>query len=101
MLVRLARDCRSFLAVPTAGAQAAQAVKRQIAARNDRFLAMLERSIFGHARSPCRWLLGNAGCELGDIRALVKTDTIEGALQRLSEAGVYVTFDEMNASADA
>jgi hypothetical protein len=52
MLGRLARDVPSLVAAPTTGAQAAQAVKRQIAARNDRFLAMLERSIFGHAQSP-------------------------------------------------
>jgi hypothetical protein len=94
MLLRLARDLRSFVAAPITGAQAAEAVKQQLATRNERFLAMLERSVFGHPRSPYRWLLRAAGCELDDIRALVKAETIEDTLQRLSEAGVYVTFDE-------
>jgi hypothetical protein len=94
MLVRLARDFRSFVAAPVSRAQAAETVKKQIGARNERFVAMLERSVFGHPRSPYRWLLKSAGCELEDIRGLVETETIEGALERLSEAGVYVTFDE-------
>ena len=95
MLLRLAWDLRSFVAAPITGAQAAETVKQQLESRNERFLAMLERSVFRHPRSPYHWLLRAAGCELDDIRALVKAETIEGALQHLSEAGVYVTFDEL------
>ena len=94
MLLRLARDFRSFVASPVTGAQAAETVKRELQTRNERFLQMLEGSVFAHPRSPYRWLLRAAGCEFGDVRALVKAEGLEGALQRLCEAGVYVTLDE-------
>ena len=32
--------------------------------------------------------------ELGDLRALVKREGLEGALRRLREQGVYVRFEE-------
>ena len=99
MVLRLARDFRSFVASPLTGAQAADAVRRELAARNERFLGMLEGSIFGHPRSPYRWLLKAAGCEPGDARALVKAEGLEGALRRLCETGVYVTFDEFKGRA--
>jgi hypothetical protein len=68
MVLRLTRDLRSFLASSITGAEAAETVRRELPARDERFLAMVEASIFGHPRSPYRWLLGIAGCTLGDIR---------------------------------
>jgi hypothetical protein len=39
-------------------------------------------------------LLKLAGCELGDIRTMVRARGVEGTLQALREAGVYITFEE-------
>jgi hypothetical protein len=100
MVLRLTRDLRSFLASPITGAQAVDSVRRQLKARSERFVEMVETSILGHPRSPYRWLLRVAGCELGDIRALVKAEGLDGALQRLCEAGVYVAFDEFKGRED-
>jgi hypothetical protein len=39
-------------------------------------------------------LLKLAGCELSDLRALVKDKGLEGALLELRAAGVYATYEE-------
>jgi hypothetical protein len=43
---------------------------------------------------PYAALLRSAGCELGDIERLVRTEGVEGALHALYRAGVYLTLDE-------
>ena len=58
------------------------------------FLDFLERAVADNAASPYHGLLAQAGCEFGDIRRLVEREGIEGALQRLYAAGVYLTVDE-------
>jgi hypothetical protein len=55
---------------------------------------MLERMVYGYVKSPYRALLRAAGCELGDVKALVAGEGVEGALERLAGAGVYITLDE-------
>src|SRR5262245_40812613 len=100
MVLRLARDFRSFVATPLTGAQAADAARRELRTRDERFLDLLDESIFKHPRSPYRWLMNTAGCEPGDARALVNAEGLQGALQRLSKAGVYVTFDEFKGRVD-
>lgn len=62
--------------------------------REENFLRMVERSIYGYPRSPYLPLLRMAGCELGDLRTLVRQRGLEGALRELREAGVYVDFEE-------
>ncbi len=63
-------------------------------ARETNFLIMVERGIFGYPRSPYRPLLKVAGCELGDLQAMVRTKGLETILRVLCEAGVYVSFEE-------
>lgn len=69
-------------------------VRRRLDEREDRFVAMAERSIYSHSPSPYLALLKLADCELGDLRQLVKQRGLEGALRSLREAGVYITFEE-------
>lgn len=69
-------------------------VRERMAAREENFLQVVERSIFGDPRSPYLKLLKHAGCELGDLRVLVKQKGVEGTLRELREEGVYVTFEE-------
>jgi hypothetical protein len=86
------RFCRTIETVPSAlGKVRARLTDADRAAR---LLAVFERAIFPNPRSPYRRLLGAAGCELGDVRDLVAADGVEGALERLRAAGVYVKFDE-------
>jgi hypothetical protein len=69
-------------------------IQRRMGQRADRLLLLVERSIFGRPGSPYWALMKMAGCEMGDVRALVRQEGVEGALRALREAGVYVTFEE-------
>jgi hypothetical protein len=62
---------------------------------------LVERAAYRRPDSPYARLLRHAGCELGDLRALVARDGVEGALVRLAERGVYVTFDELKGRSPA
>ena len=94
MLGRLIRDLPDFLHHPISPRQGAEIVARRLRARPDTFLALADRVIYRHRRSPYGRLLQVAGCELGDLRALVTAEGLEGALGVLANRGVYVDFDE-------
>jgi len=87
-------DLREFLRAPLTLERAQQIVRERMAQREQNFLDALERTIYPYPHSPYRALLEWAGCELGDARALVKQNGLEGALRVLREGGVYVTFEE-------
>jgi hypothetical protein len=82
-------------------AEAESIIRRGMADRGARFVGMIERSILCNERSPYRRLLAAAGCEAGDIRHMVTSDGVEGALERLRRAGVYVSYDEFKGRAAA
>jgi hypothetical protein len=86
----LRRFLRHRPALPTAQA----IVRGRMAHRTHNFLGLVERSVYGVPCSPYLALLKHAGCELSDLRALVKNHGIEGALLELRKAGVYVTYEE-------
>lgn len=94
MAARLTRDLPRFLRRPLTPDQARARVRRDFETRERRFLAFVDRAVYCQERSPYRRLLRHAGCEPGDLRRLVRREGIEGALCRLADAGVYVTFDE-------
>jgi hypothetical protein len=75
--------------------EAHRVVREQLASREERFLAQLERAVYGNPRSPYLPLLRRAGCEAGDVARAVRTDGLEAALGRLRDEGVYVTFEEL------
>src|SRR5689334_21603142 len=93
MLARLARDLPRFLRHPLTPDQAAVLVGTRLERRAQHLLALAEATECNH-RSPYRWLLRTAGCELGDVRALVGREGVDGALTHLAEIGVSVSFDE-------
>ena len=78
---------------------ARQIVRERMDRREENFLRVVERGIYAHASSPYLPLLRMAGCELGDLRALVRTRGLEGALRELRAAGVYITFEEFKGRA--
>jgi hypothetical protein len=75
--------------------EARRALRDRLARREADFLALIDTAIYANATSPYRRLLALAGCERGDIDALVRRDGIEGALATLYRHGVYLTVDEM------
>jgi len=94
MYGRFAWGLRSFLRHPISLEEARAIVRERMAQREDNFLRVVEKGIFGYPGSPYRPLLNSARCELGDIRSMVRAKGLEKTLQVLREAGVYVTFEE-------
>ena len=94
MAFRLGRDLPPFLQRRLTLEQARTQVRHRLSTREQRFLSSIDRLVYGVARSPYRHLLAHAGCERGDLHALVAREGLEGALSILAGQGVYVTFDE-------
>ncbi len=69
-------------------------LRRRLATREDGFLALARRAIYGHPPSPYRRLLRAAGCDYADLARLVAAEGVEGALAELCRHGVYLAVDE-------
>src|SRR5262245_3421348 len=69
-------------------------VRERLASREHNFLWSLEHLIFANPDSPYRPLLDLAGYDLPKLRALVLTQGLDTALDRLREDGVYVGVRE-------
>lgn len=91
---RYAWGLRDYVRRPLSAAECLRTVQEQLRWREQSFLGVLETGVFAQPSSPYRALLGAAGVELGDVVGLVKGHGVEGALERLHDAGVYVTLDE-------
>ena len=98
-LVRFGRGLARFLAEPITPEHARRTILARLARREQTFLEMLEHAVFAYPRSPYRQLFRAAGCELGDVRALVARDGVENTLVRLRDAGVFVRFEEYKGAA--
>jgi hypothetical protein len=75
-------------------AQAQDIVRVRLEQRSENFLRLMERGVYGHAASPYRALLLDAGCEWQDLRRYVNEAGLETTLRQLRDTGVYVTFEE-------
>jgi hypothetical protein len=91
---RYAVGLRSFLRQPLTSEECRRQVERGLNTRDRALLVILERAVYGQARSPYRALLEHAGIELGDVERLLRESGVEGALERLHDEGVYVSLDE-------
>jgi hypothetical protein len=94
MYARFAWGLRGFLREAITLEEAEAIVRKRLAEREDNFLRLVEKGIFGYARSPYLPLLKLAQVELGDIQDMVRRKGLEDTLRALREAGVYVTFEE-------
>src|SRR5205823_5442712 len=56
--------------------------------RNARFLESMDALVWSRPISPYVRLLSHAGLAAGDVRHLVTTEGLEGALERLRDSGV-------------
>jgi hypothetical protein len=94
MYGRFGLGLRRFLREPITLDRARAVVRRRLVEREANFLRVARKGIFGYERSPHLGLLRAAGCEYGDLEAMVRSRGIEGSLRALREAGVYFTFEE-------
>jgi hypothetical protein len=86
--VRLLRA--KAVSVPEALAQ----LKEEITRREERFLHVLDELVWPNPRSPYRGLLKHAGIGPEDVRHLVRTSGVEGALEVFRDEGVYISYEE-------
>lgn len=69
-------------------------IERQLGQPEQIFATLLRDAVFGHAPSPYRALFQWAGLSFEDVAALLAQQGIEGTLELLHDAGVYVTLEE-------
>ncbi len=89
-----------FVRSPLQVADARSVLARRLVSREDDFLALVERAVYGVPGNPYRALLERAGCELGDLSGLVRRDGLESALLELYRSGVYLTVEEFKGRRD-
>jgi hypothetical protein len=94
-LARLVNELPRFLRDRIDQGEARRLVQDFTQRRSERFLAKLATAVFANPASPylalCRW----AGCELGDIRKLVASGGVEGALEAMRVSGIRVEWEEL------
>src|SRR5262245_34640171 len=91
------RFCRDVVTVP----RAFEIVRARQRDRERLLIQTLRGAVFGRRRSPYAALMRSAGCEPGDVERLVLAEGVEGALETLRRAGVYVSFEEFKGLAPA
>lgn len=94
MYGRFAFGLRRFLRDQITLEEARAVVHRRLNEREENFLRVARKGVFGYRHSPYLPLLKNAGCEYGDLESIVLSKGIEAALRMLREAGVYFSFEE-------
>ena len=94
LAIQYARGLREFYRAPVDLSDPAAAIRSTLASRAERLLHVMDHAIWGHRGSPYLALLQHAGIQRHDLAAMVHQEGVEGALQQLCQAGVYVTLDE-------
>jgi hypothetical protein len=94
MFFRYFSGLRSYLRQPLTPEGCRQKILRQLRDRNESFLRVAERGIYANPRSPYAKLLKHAGIDFTTLAALVRRDGLEATLDKLYDAGVYVSFEE-------
>ncbi len=89
-----------FLGTPVTLEHSQELLKRRMDTRETRFLGVLSRYVYGYPQSPYLTLLRAAGCEQGDVQEMVRRLGVEGTLERLRDAGVYLSFEEFKGRVD-
>jgi hypothetical protein len=84
----------SFLKNPLSPAESRRRVVSHLRDRDASTLRLFRHAVYADERSPYLQLLRHAGITYADIEELVRTEGVEGSLQRLHLAGVHLTLDE-------
>lgn len=94
MLSRFVRGLVPFLTELPDARGAKEILTEGRARRTENFLALLRRAVFEYPARPYGRLFDYAGLDFGKTERLVRELGIEPALERLLDAGVYLTLDE-------
>jgi hypothetical protein len=93
--LRFARRLPGFLSQTLGAAEARALVTARLAQRPAALLRILADAVFARPQSVYARLFANAGIALGDVAELVARSGVEVALERLHDAGVFVTLEEV------
>ena len=91
---RLLADLGPFLHHTLTPEECHRRARAGLEQRSARFLATVEKGVFGVPGSPYRRLMEHAGVAPADLRRSVADKGVEGTLSELHASGVYVTLDE-------
>lgn len=94
MAAQYAKGLYDFWRAPYDTSDPVGAVRAQLAQRDRAFESAIRRAVFQHPASPYLPLLQAANIHEERFSGLVRDHGVEGTLQRLYEAGVYITLDE-------
>ncbi len=94
MCCRYFSGLRRFLQRALTPEECRHKIQRQMQERSSSFLKILERGIYANSQSPYAKLLRNARIDFETIAAHVRDQGVEATLEKLYDAGVYVTFEE-------
>ncbi len=92
--VRFLRDLPAYLRRPVSTEEAHATLRYRLERREDALLALLRRLLRARPPGPYRRLLDLAGCDEGDLTALVQREGVESTLRVLARHGVYLSADE-------
>ena len=92
--VRLLTSLPGFLRTPITLDEARRTLAHRLKRRGDHFLDLARTAIFRQPSSLYRRLFEVAGCEYGDLEAMVRREGADAALRSLARHGVYLTVDE-------
>jgi hypothetical protein len=83
-----------FLRHPLSEDECRRRIRAQLESRDESFLEIVERAIYGQPASPYLRLLAHEGIAFGDIAGLVCSHGVDEALARLYGAGIRVSLDQ-------
>lgn len=83
-----------YLRSPIRRSQAEAILADSLREREGHFLRLLQAVVYGHPRNPSGNLLRWAGISMQAASAMVRQTGIQGTLERMHDAGVFVTIDE-------
>lgn len=92
--VQVARGLRRLVRDPVTPEEARRTIADEVARRDERLLTSLDRLVWPFPTSPVHRLLDAAALEHDDVAALVRAHGVTGALERLRDAGVYLSYEE-------
>lgn len=100
-MVRTLVGLRRFLRETISLADAEQSLREMQAGRSESFLRLVKKGIYGgKADNPYLRMLNHARIGYDEIAAWVADMGLEGALARLHDAGVYLSFEEFKGRAE-
>lgn len=99
MYARFTREMQRFLKHRLSEEEASAIVRDRMAKRQENFLRLVKRAVYGYPSSPYLALLKHAQCDFDDLAARVRETGLTGTLCELREAGVYVDLEEFKGRA--